>query len=228
MIKAEAHEELLKLANDGRLPVTTTLMARGAFPDTHELALGMPGMHGGFTAVTAMQKADLLVALGARFDDRVTGQLSSFAKGAKIVHVDIDPAEIGKNRVGRRPDRGRLQGRDRQAPHRAATPAGRGGRGAGPNRVARAARRVEAHVPLPLRPARRRAAQAPVLHRAALRAHEGRCDRRGGRGPAPDVGVAVLEVQRAPDLGELREASERWGSPCRRRSAPRPAAPIAG
>ncbi len=67
-------------------------MARGAFPDTHELALGMPGMHGGYTAVTAMQKADLLVALGARFDDRVTGQLSSFAKDAKIIHVDIDPA----------------------------------------------------------------------------------------------------------------------------------------
>ena len=99
VIKAEAHEELLKLANDGRLPVTTTLMARGAFPDTHELALGMPGMHGGYTAVTAMQKADLLVALGSRFDDRVTGQLSSFAKDAKIIHVDIDPAEIGKNRA---------------------------------------------------------------------------------------------------------------------------------
>ncbi|HET7309098.1 MAG TPA: thiamine pyrophosphate-binding protein, partial [Actinomycetota bacterium] len=72
VIKADAHQELLKLANDGRLPVTTTLMARGAFPDTHELALGMPGMHGGYTAVTAMQKADLLVALGSRFDDRVT------------------------------------------------------------------------------------------------------------------------------------------------------------
>src|SRR6266508_6293914 len=98
VIKAEAHQELLKLANDGRLPVTTTLMARGAFPDTHELALGMPGMHGGYTAVTAMQKADLLVALGSRFDDRVTGQLASFAPHAKIVHADIDPAEIGKNR----------------------------------------------------------------------------------------------------------------------------------
>src|SRR5512132_418298 len=99
VIKADAHQELLKLANDGRLPVTTTLMARGAFPDTHELALGMPGMHGAYTAVTAMQKADLLVALGSRFDDRVTGQLSSFAKDAKIIHVDVDPAEIGKNRA---------------------------------------------------------------------------------------------------------------------------------
>jgi acetolactate synthase-1/2/3 large subunit len=74
-------------------------MARGAFPDSHELCLGMPGMHGMYTAVTAMQRADLLVALGARFDDRVTGKLSAFAPGAKIVHVDIDPAEIGKNRV---------------------------------------------------------------------------------------------------------------------------------
>jgi len=98
VIKAGASKELFKLATDGELPVTTTLMARGAFPDAHELALGMPGMHGGYTAVTAMQKADLLVALGARFDDRVTGQLATFAPNAKIVHVDIDPAEIGKNR----------------------------------------------------------------------------------------------------------------------------------
>jgi acetolactate synthase I/II/III large subunit len=98
VIKANASKELFRLATDGRLPVTTTLMARGAFPDAHELALGMPGMHGGYTAVTAMQRADLLVALGARFDDRVTGQLTSFAPNAKIIHVDIDPAEIGKNR----------------------------------------------------------------------------------------------------------------------------------
>jgi acetolactate synthase-1/2/3 large subunit len=99
VIKSNASKELFKLATDGRLPVTTTLMARGAFPDAHELALGMPGMHGGYPAVTAMQKADLLVALGARFDDRVTGQLSTFAPHAKVVHVDIDPAEIGKNRT---------------------------------------------------------------------------------------------------------------------------------
>jgi acetolactate synthase-1/2/3 large subunit len=99
VIKANAHKELFRLATEGRLPVVTTLMARGAFPDTHELALGMPGMHGSYTAVTAMQKADLLVALGARFDDRVTGQLASFAPGAKVIHVDVDPAEIGKNRT---------------------------------------------------------------------------------------------------------------------------------
>jgi len=99
VIKANATDELRQLAELGKLPVVTTLMARGAFPDSHELCLGMPGMHGVYTAVTAMQRADLLVALGARFDDRVTGKLSAFAPDAKIIHVDIDPAEIGKNRV---------------------------------------------------------------------------------------------------------------------------------
>jgi acetolactate synthase-1/2/3 large subunit len=99
VIKADATDELRQLVELGKLPVVTTLMARGAFPDSHELCLGMPGMHGVYTAVTAMQRADLLVALGARFDDRVTGKLSAFAPDAKIVHVDIDPAEIGKNRV---------------------------------------------------------------------------------------------------------------------------------
>ena len=76
-------------------------MARGAFPDSHELALGMPGMHGNYTAVTSMQRSDLLIALGSRFDDRVTGKVPTFAPEAKIIHVDIDPAELGKVR---RPD----------------------------------------------------------------------------------------------------------------------------
>jgi len=97
-IKAGAHEELLKLAELTGAPVVTTLMARGAFPDSHPQHLGMPGMHGTVAAVTALQKADLLITLGARFDDRVTGKLSTFAPGAKIIHADIDPAEIGKNR----------------------------------------------------------------------------------------------------------------------------------
>jgi acetolactate synthase I/II/III large subunit len=99
VIKADAYEELAQLVTTGRLPVVTTLMARGAFPDSHELCLGMPGMHGNYTAVTAIQQADLLVALGARFDDRVTGKLAAFAPHAKVVHLDIDPAEIGKNRA---------------------------------------------------------------------------------------------------------------------------------
>lgn len=98
VIKANAHRELLRLAELIGAPVVTTLMARGAFPDSHQLHLGMPGMHGTVAAVTALQKADLLVTLGARFDDRVTGKLSSFAVHAKVIHADIDPAEIGKNR----------------------------------------------------------------------------------------------------------------------------------
>jgi len=101
VLKARAAEALKELAELLNTPVVTTLMARGAFPDSHELALGMPGMHGNYTAITSMQKADLLVALGSRFDDRVTGKVGSFAPDAKIVHVDIDPAELGKVR---RPD----------------------------------------------------------------------------------------------------------------------------
>ena len=98
VIKANAAKELLKLAEVVGAPVVTTLMARGAFPDSHPQHLGMPGMHGTVAAVTALQKADLLITLGARFDDRVTGKLSTFAVNAKIIHADIDPAEIGKNR----------------------------------------------------------------------------------------------------------------------------------
>ncbi|MGH9043755.1 MAG: biosynthetic-type acetolactate synthase large subunit [Acidimicrobiales bacterium] len=99
VLKARATQELAELAERTGFPVVTTLMARGAFPDSHPLCLGMPGMHGNYTAVTAMQKADLLVALGARFDDRVTGRLDAFAPLAKVVHVDIDPAEMGKVRA---------------------------------------------------------------------------------------------------------------------------------
>jgi acetolactate synthase-1/2/3 large subunit len=96
VVRAGAHKELLKLADRTGLPVVTTLMARGAFPDSHPHHLGMPGMHGTVPAVLALQESDLIVALGARFDDRVTGKVAEFAPDAKIVHVDIDPAEIGK------------------------------------------------------------------------------------------------------------------------------------
>jgi len=99
VIKADASEELRQLADLTGIPVVTTLMARGALPDSHELHLGMPGMHGTVAAVAALQKSDLLISLGARFDDRVTGQLASFAPDAKIIHADIDPAEISKNRT---------------------------------------------------------------------------------------------------------------------------------
>ncbi|HET6534050.1 MAG TPA: acetolactate synthase large subunit [Actinoplanes sp.] len=98
VLKAGATDGLRKLAEVTGIPVVTTLMALGAFPDSHPQHLGMPGMHGTVPAVYALQKADLLVTLGARFDDRVTGKLDSFAPDAKVVHADIDPAEIGKNR----------------------------------------------------------------------------------------------------------------------------------
>jgi len=99
VLKAHAAAELRRLAELTGIPVVTTLMARGAFPDSHHQHLGMPGMHGSVSAVTALQKADLLLALGTRFDDRVTGKLDTFAPHATVIHADIDPAEIGKNRV---------------------------------------------------------------------------------------------------------------------------------
>src|SRR5881409_1808078 len=99
VLKARAATELRALAELTGIPVVTTLMARGAFPDSHQQHLGMPGMHGSVAAVTALQKSDLLIAIGTRFDDRVTGRLSTFAPGATVIHADIDPAEISKNKV---------------------------------------------------------------------------------------------------------------------------------
>ena len=101
ILKARAAEALRELAELCDIHVVTTLMARGAFPDDHPLCLGMPGMHGNYTSVTSMQQSDLLIALGSRFDDRVTGKVDGFAPDAKVIHVDIDPAELGKVR---RPD----------------------------------------------------------------------------------------------------------------------------
>ncbi|SJM47677.1 acetolactate synthase large subunit [Agrococcus casei] len=98
-IRARASEEVIELAEATGAPVVTTLMARGAVPDSHPQHLGMPGMHGSVPAVLALQESDLILALGARFDDRVTGRVSDFAPGAKVVHVDIDPAEISKIRT---------------------------------------------------------------------------------------------------------------------------------
>ncbi|HEY0952923.1 MAG TPA: acetolactate synthase large subunit [Nocardioides sp.] len=98
-IRAGAAQELRVLAELTGIPVVTTLMARGAFPDSHPQHLGMPGMHGTVAAVAGLQRSDLIISLGARFDDRVTGKLDSFAPGARVIHADIDPAEIGKNRA---------------------------------------------------------------------------------------------------------------------------------
>jgi len=99
VIRAGASDALREFVELTQIPVVTTLMARGAMPDSHPLNLGMPGMHGTVAAVTALQKSDLLITFGARFDDRVTGQLSTFAPDAKVIHADIAPAEISKNRL---------------------------------------------------------------------------------------------------------------------------------
>lgn len=99
VVKAHAAAELMALAEATGAPVVTTLMARGVFPDSHPQHVGMPGMHGTVSAVTALQQSDLLITLGARFDDRVTGVLKTFAPFAKVIHADIDPAEISKNRT---------------------------------------------------------------------------------------------------------------------------------
>ncbi|MDR2620846.1 MAG: acetolactate synthase large subunit [Propionibacteriaceae bacterium] len=98
VIKADAAAELAEFVSITGIPVATTLMAQGALPSSHPLSLGMPGMHGTVAAVGALQRADLLIAIGTRFDDRVTGKLDSFAPNAQVIHADIDPAEIGKNR----------------------------------------------------------------------------------------------------------------------------------
>jgi len=99
LVRARAGAEVLRFAEMLNLPVVTTLMGRGIIPDSHELFVGMPGMHGHYAGVRALQESDLLITLGARFDDRVTGKLDAFAPEAKVIHVDVDPAEIGKNRT---------------------------------------------------------------------------------------------------------------------------------
>ena len=180
-------------------------MALGAFPDSHPQHVGMPGMHGTVAAVTALQKADLIVALGARFDDRVTGKLDSFAPHAKIVHADIDPAEIGKNRAADVP----IVGDAREVI--ADLVAGRPGRARG--RAAAAGdyaawwkdlNRWRDDLPARLRPARgRRLSPQQVIERIGELAARGH-DLHGGRRPAPDVGRALHPVREARHLAELR------------------------
>jgi acetolactate synthase-1/2/3 large subunit len=109
VVNAGAEAELKALAEETRIPVVTTLMAKGAFPDSHALSLQMPGMHGSKYANWALHRADLLITVGARFDDRVTGKLDAFAPGAKVIHMDIDPAEISKNRTADVPIVGELR-----------------------------------------------------------------------------------------------------------------------
>ncbi len=173
VIRGEATDELLDLAELTGIPVVTTLMARGAFPDSHPQNLGMPGMHGTVAAVAALQRSDLLIALGARFDDRVTGKLDSFAPEAKVIHVDIDPAEIGKNRNADVPIVGdvKLAITDLiEALRKTAGGQERGDRGINTAPKARSGQLVgvpvgdPGHLPAELRPADRRQPQPGVRH----------------------------------------------------------------
>jgi acetolactate synthase I/II/III large subunit len=198
IIKANAAAQLRSLAERTATPVTTTLMGRGAFPDAHPLALGMPGMHGTYAAITALQRADLIVAVGVRFDDRVTGDPEYFAPEATVIHVDVDPAEIGKVRHADVPivgDAGRVIEQmleawgDRQIPEREAW--------------LETMRRWQRDHPLRYRPGPRRAPQAAVCDRGTAPAHRRRRHRGGRGGPAPDVGQPVLEVRGPPALDQL-------------------------
>ena len=203
VLKARAAEALRALAERTGMPVVTTLMARGAFPDSHPQALGMPGMHGHYTAVTAMQRSDLLVSLGARFDDRVTGKIDAFAPEAKIIHVDIDRAELGKVRAA---DVG-IAGDCRLVIEelRPRWPrAGASGTGRASNRGGRSSTQWQERFPLYYDHAEGGRDQAPDGGGAAPGRVPRRCHLRRRRGATSDVGVAVLAVRLPLHLGQLR------------------------
>lgn len=203
VLKAKATAELKVLAELTGAPVTTTLMALGAFPDSHPLHVGMPGMHGAVTAVTALQKADLIVALGARFDDRVTGKLDSFAPYAKIVHADIDPAEIGKNRAADVP----IVGDAREVIAdlvQAVQKEHSEGHMRRLRRLVEGPQPLARDLPAGLRAAGQRLPVPAAGHRAHRTARPRGHHLRGGRRPAPDVGRALRPVRAARDLAELR------------------------
>jgi acetolactate synthase-1/2/3 large subunit len=175
VISSDAAPELRELAELTQIPLTQTLMGLGAFPMAHPLSLDMLGMHGSYYANMAVYNSDLLVAIGARFDDRVTGRVDAFAPDAEIIHIDIDPSSISKNIKVHIPDRRRLQARARKA--RGGRPAGdegrrAGGRRRGPAPVGRSDRLVEAGVPAPLR-LERRGDQAAVRHPGDFEPHPG-------------------------------------------------------
>ena len=204
ILKARAADALRELAELTQIHVVTTLMARGAFPDSHPLCLGMPGMHGNATAVTSLQKADLLITLGARFDDRVTGKVSTFAPDAKIIHVDIDPAEQGKVR---RPDvpivgdcRLVIEELVREIRNLLANGETQADTSAWRSRVS--GWREQFPLTYDAVGAGRRA-QAAVLPRAAARQCAAGHDPGVRRRPAPDVEQPVLALRAAVHMGEL-------------------------
>ena len=222
VVNANASEELRELAGSDRFPVTSTLMGLGAFPASDEQWLGMLGMHGTVTANWAMDNADLIVAIGARFDDRITGKLSEFAPHAKFIHIDIDPAEISKNVRRPHPDRRRRQAGAAEADPRVP---GAADRLLPPRRLVEAAPRLAGGAPAALRARQGRRDQAAVHDRGDAPGDPGRRDRHLRRRPAPDVGGAVLRLRQSRAAGSTPAAWGRWASACRRRSAPRSPAP---
>ena len=235
ILKARAADALRQLAERTGIPVVTTLMARGAFPDSHPLCLGMPGMHGNYTAVTAMQRADLLVALGSRFDDRVTGKVDTFAPGAKVIHVDIDPAELGKVRT---PDVG-IAGDCRLVIEELLTAldeAGLHSEGSVPGTAAAdrpdlgavvgAAPPVAGGVPAPLRAGRRRRSdQAADGGRDAPRPLARRTPSWPRGWASTRCGPRSTGASTTPTPGSTPGGRGPWASPCRRPSGPRWAGP---
>ena len=202
VIRGEASAELLELAELTGIPVVTTLMARGAFPDSHPQNLGMPGMHGTVAAVAALQRSDLLIALGTRFDDRVTGKLDSFAPDAKVIHADIDPAEIGKNRHADVP----IVGDVKAVITELIEALRRDGTAAAPSRSDNwweYLRGVQSTYPLSYGP-QSDGSLSPeyVIETAGQDRRSGRRLRRRRRS-APDVGRAVHQVREPADVAEL-------------------------
>jgi len=198
VVYSGGQKELVELAERTNIMVTTTLLGKGAFPETHDLSLLMLGMHGTEYANYAVHNCDLLIAVGARFDDRVTGKLDQFAPNAKVIHIDIDPAEISKNVHAHIPIVGDAKMVLGELEAREAPPGGRVDPGAaGPPH----------EVPALLHRRRGRAVAA-VVHRGDLPLHEGRRHRRDGRRPAPDVGRPVLQVRPGAAVGHLRRAGD--------------------
>ena len=193
-------------------------MGLGAFPADHEQWLGMLGMHGTRAANYAMDEADLIVAIGARFDDRMTGKLSEFAPRAKFIHIDIDPAEISKNVPAHIPIVGDAKNilPKLTREYRALESRRRAARG-----LVAAHPRLAGEAPARLRGLDRRRDQAAVHGRGDVRGHRGRGDRDLRRRPAPDVGRAVLRLHAPAPAGSTPAASARWASACRRRSGRR-------
>ena len=223
VINAKASEELRELAASDDFPVTCTLMGLGAFPAPHEQWLGMLGMHGTRAANYAMDEADLIVAIGARFDDRITGKLSEFAPRAKFVHIDVDPAEISKNVPAHIPIVGDAQGRAAEADRRVPRPGRRRARASSEwwERI----RGWQEQYPLGYEDSHRLRDQAAVHGRGDVPRDRRRRDHHLRRRPAPDVGGAVLPLRQAATSGSTPAASGRWASACRRRSAPRSRCP---